>query len=66
MNTISVTRTGNIYSIASTEYIIIYPDGSTEKVWTPPWNDWDDEEEDSKTLEYAEKRWIERINSGQQ
>lgn len=35
---IQVERTGNIYSVAGSEFKITYPDGKIEKVWSSPWH----------------------------
>lgn len=60
MNGISVRRTGNLFSIASAEYEATFPDGSTQTFWSPPWNDWTDDEEDSNAMDYAIRLWSER------
>lgn len=54
---IVVERTGRLYSFASTEYSAVYPDGSVEFVWSPPWHEWDDEEEDRRILEFVRTQW---------
>jgi hypothetical protein len=54
---IKVERTGNCYSIASSEYLVTFPDGSIETIWSPPWHEWEEDEEDAKALEYACKLW---------
>ncbi len=51
----NVERTDDIYSFASTKFIITYPDGHVGQLWSPPWHEWDDEEEDRRTLEAARK-----------
>lgn len=35
---VKTSRTGGIYSIAGSQFLIEYPDGSSEKVWSPPWH----------------------------
>lgn len=57
MNEIKVERTGRIYSIASSEYLVTFPDGTTRIIWSPPWNDFTPEEEDQNALEYAKNIW---------
>lgn len=58
---IKIERTGRVFSIASTEYTVTYPDGSKqESVWSPPWHDWDDEEEDARTLLWAAQKWVDQ------
>ncbi len=52
---IKIERTGNIFSFASTEYRVTYPDGVIGTVWSPPWHEMDDAEEDAAALAYAEK-----------
>jgi hypothetical protein len=41
----SIVKTGNIWSVASTEFIVTKPDGTTTKVWSPPWHEYNDEDE---------------------
>ena len=42
---LKIERTGNIFSIAATEYMVTFPDGTQENIWSGPWNDYDDEED---------------------
>lgn len=35
---VKASRTGGIYSIAGSQFLIEYPTGSSEKVWSPPWH----------------------------
>lgn len=58
---ISVERTGNIFSIAGSEYLATFPDGSTQTFWSPPWHDYDSEEEDANALLYAAQQYAEKI-----
>lgn len=58
--TISIERTGNTFSIASTEFLITFPDGTTETLWSPPWHEMDKELEDARALEHAAKLWADR------
>jgi hypothetical protein len=58
--TIKIERTGNIYSFASTEYRVTYPDGHVGTIWSPPWHEEDDKEEDRLALVYATKLWESR------
>lgn len=57
---IRVERTGRGYSIASSEYLVTFPDGTTQTIWSPPWNDFTPEEEDKCALEYAKQLWKEK------
>lgn len=57
---VSVERTGNVYSIASSEFLVTFVDGSTMSVWSPPWNDMTPEEEEAGALRYAEKSYLDR------
>lgn len=50
-----IKRTGNIFSYSSSEYEVTYPDGFIGTIWSPPWHEWDDEEEDRRAKEYAEE-----------
>lgn len=52
---IKIKRTGNIYSIASSEFEVTYPDGYVGKIWSPPWHEDSPEEEERKALEFANK-----------
>lgn len=55
--TITVEETGEIFSIASHEFKITYPDGSTENIWSGPWNDFGEEQEIAGALLQAAKNW---------
>ena len=50
----SIRRTGNIYSIASSEFEITYPDGTIGKVWSPPWHELEPDDELEAALKYAQ------------
>lgn len=52
-----IERTGNIFSFASTEFRVTYPDGHVGTIWSPPWHELDDAEEDAAALEAARKLW---------
>lgn len=54
---LTLRRTGNIFSFASTEYEVVYPDGHVGAVWSPPWHEWDDDEEDERARDYAEQNF---------
>jgi hypothetical protein len=60
---VRVLKTGEIYSIASTEYIIIFPDGTGETLWSPPWHELSEEEEDIEALRIAKEKWEIRLQS---
>lgn len=55
---ITVERTGNAHSIASSEFRITYPNGHTETIWSPPWNDYGPETEEAGALKAAGERWF--------
>lgn len=57
---LKLERTGNVFGIASTEYKVTFPDGTTQSIWSPPWHELDDDEEDAEALKYAERLWAER------
>ena len=57
MDKVSVERTGNCYSIASHEYHVTFPDGTTDTIWSPPWNDYTPQDEDDRALDYADFLW---------
>lgn len=50
---IGIRRTGNIYSIASSEFEVTYPDGSRGTVWSPPWHEMSPKEEEDAARQYA-------------
>jgi hypothetical protein len=54
---IKVERTGNTYGMASSEYLVTFPNEDSITIWSPPWNDFSPEEEDAGALEYATKLW---------
>ncbi len=55
---IKVERTGKIYSIASSEYLVTFPDGTQQTIWSSPWNNYTEDEEDAEALKYAENLWL--------
>jgi hypothetical protein len=55
---IKLERTGNIFSFASTEYKVTYPDGYVGSLWSPPWHELDDDEEDAVALKEAENLFL--------
>ena len=57
MSDIMVERTGREFSIAGSEYLVTFPDGTQATIWSPPWNDYTDDEEDIAALEYAQELW---------
>jgi hypothetical protein len=57
MKNLKVERTGRQYSIASSEYLITFPDGTQETIWSPPWHEYTEEEEDKRTLYHAMCLW---------
>ena len=40
---IRIERTGEVFSFASTEYRVFYPDGTEWRLWSPPWHEMDDD-----------------------
>ena len=50
-----VERTGNVFSFASSEYRVTYPDGVVGTLWSPPWHELTDDEEDAAALEAAKR-----------
>jgi len=52
---VAVQRTGRVYSIASSEFSVTYPDGSEGMVWSPPWHEMTPAEEESSARQYAMK-----------
>jgi hypothetical protein len=54
---LKVERTGRQYSIASSEFLVTFPDGTTQTIWSPVWNDYTEKEEDLYALEYAKHLW---------
>jgi hypothetical protein len=56
---IKLRRTGRVYSLASSEFSVTYPDGSEGVVWSPPWHEMSPEEEESAARQYAMKLYAE-------
>jgi hypothetical protein len=54
---IIVERTGRARYMASTEYDVTFPDGSKQRIWSPPWHDHNNREEDENALKYAQNLW---------
>lgn len=52
---ICVEATGLVYSIASREFRVTYPDGSVGTIWSPPWHEMTPAEEESSARQYAMK-----------
>jgi hypothetical protein len=48
-----IERTEDIYSFASTKFLVTYPDGHVGTVWSPPWHELAPPEEEAAALEYA-------------
>lgn len=57
---LKVERTGKIYSIASSEFLATYPDGSTMTFWSPPFHEWDARCESRRAYLQALKHWNEQ------
>jgi hypothetical protein len=64
---IVVERTGRIYSYASVEFEVTYPNGTVETWWSPPWQeiDYADSAQDKAAHELAEQRWQTFQETGQ-
>lgn len=58
MDEIKIERTGNVHSIASSEFKVTYPDGHTGTLWSPPWHEMTEEEESAAAMGEARKRWL--------
>ena len=59
---IKIERTGDLFSFASTEYRVTYPDGYIGSIWSPLWHELDDDEEDAEALRYAQDQWGKRTH----
>lgn len=57
---LTVEKTGNIFSMAGSEYKITFPDNSIQTLWSPPWHDFDPEVEDAGALKQAAVIWFEK------
>jgi hypothetical protein len=57
---LKVERTGKQFSIASSEFLITFPDGTTETIWSPVWNEYTEEQLDKAAKFRAEWLWNER------
>lgn len=55
-----IERTGEVFSFSGNQFRATFPDGSTETFWSPPWHEWDKEEETKRAYTYAWKIWKER------
>lgn len=58
--TLTIEKTGNIFSIAASEYKVTFPDGSTQTLWSPPWHEFDPEVEDAGALKQTAIIWFEK------
>jgi hypothetical protein len=54
---IKVWRTGNLFSFASNQFGVEYPDGVKEYLWSPPWHEMEADEEYDKLIEIVEEKW---------
>lgn len=52
---IIIQRTGKVFSIASSEFEVTYPDGVVGKIWSPPWHEMSPKEEEIAGKNYAEE-----------
>lgn len=57
---LKVERTGRIYSIASSEFLATFPDGTTNTFWSPPWHEWEAKSEERRAYLQALKHWNEK------
>jgi len=57
---IRIQRTGNTYGVASSEYLVTWPDGTYETIWSPPWHTWDRQQESKEAYRWAAEEWAER------
>jgi hypothetical protein len=59
---ITIERTGGLYSFSSVEFLATFPDGTQERIWSPPWSDldYDDPKQDEGALKYALELWEKR------
>ena len=55
---IAIVRTGEIFSFASNEFEVTYPDGHVGKIWSPPWHEMDENEELVAAKQYASKLYM--------
>jgi hypothetical protein len=62
---IRIERTGNTYSFASSEFLVTWPDGTCETVWSPPWHQWDKRHESKEAYRWAVKEWERRSGKGE-
>jgi hypothetical protein len=61
----TVERTGKVFGMASSEYRVTYPDGHVGTVWSPPWHELDDEQEDAAALDFARSLWRDGTHKNQ-
>lgn len=55
---VSVHRTGRAYSMTSSEFRVVYPDGSEGFIWSPPWHMMSPAEEEAAAKEYATNLYL--------
>ena len=58
----TLERTGNVFSFASTEYRVTYPDGHVGVLWSPPWHELSEQEEDLAALSAAREMYRKNIH----
>jgi hypothetical protein len=57
---IRVERTGDTWGIASSEFRVTWPDGTTETVWSSVWHNWDRRHESKHAYKWAVREWQRR------
>lgn len=53
MSEIKIERTGEIFSMASSQFRVTYPDGHVGMIWSPPWHELNEEDEMKRAAEVA-------------
>lgn len=50
-----VKRTGKVFSISGSEFEVTMEDGTIHILWSPPWHNMSEEEEEEKALQKAKE-----------
>ncbi len=59
MHGFRIERTGNCFSISSNEFRVTYPDGHMGLIWSPPWHEMSEAEEEAAALKAARRMYAE-------
>lgn len=57
-----ISRTGNCFSFSSNEFSVTFPDGHIDTIWSPPWHELSEHEEDLAALSAAREMYRKNIH----